>query len=180
MLPNPYLILGVVLAFLLSNATVGYLMYERGKDDMKAAYTEQQLEQANKNLKDATTNNKIANDAGLDHEGKVQTIHDQTTIIHDTVHIPASADVFLPVGFVRMFDRAASRNPAADPYPGKSDGDPSDVKVSEAQSLLNDNWADQYYACRQQVIDTAKLNPVLPAPPDAKQSGLFDHLNPFN
>ncbi len=164
MLPNPYVILGCAGAWLLSIIVCGWLMYARGHDDMRNAQTEQQLQAANANLKTSQQNQTKAAEAGADHETKVQTVHDTTRTIVQTVQLPPDRDPYLPVGFVRLFDRAASRSIDADPYPGKSDGDPSDVRVSEAQRLLVTDWADKYYACRQQVIDTANLKPVLPSP----------------
>jgi hypothetical protein len=152
-------------------------MYIRGKDDMKAAYTEQQLTAANKALVDAGKNNQIANKAGQDHETQVQIIREKGRDIIHTVVVPPDADPLLPIWFVRLWDRFASRSLTADAYPGKSDSDPSDVRLSEARTMLG-KWADEYYACRQQVIDTGKLNPVLP-PPQAEKKGLFDRLNPF-
>lgn len=58
----------------------------------------------------------------------------------------------LPVGFVRLLDRAAGGPEAALPDgPRQSDDDPSEVAASHAGSVLVD-WAGLYYACRQQVV----------------------------
>lgn len=178
MLPSPYVLLGGAAAWIASLALCFWLAYSRGHDDMRNAYTEQQLTQANRNLSDASKNNATAHSADVNHQAGVQVVHDTTNTVIRTVTIPADRDPFLPVGFVRLFDRAASRNPAADPYPGKSDGDPSDVRVSQAGSLLVTDWADKYYTCRKQVIDTADLKPILP-PPVVADPGFFQHLNPF-
>lgn len=177
---DPKVLLSLIVGLLIYSGIGGYLVYARGRDDMKAAYTEQQLATANLNIHDLQTNQASAAKAGADHEQNVQTVHDTTREIIHTVQIPAAADPFLPVGFVRLFDRAASRSIVGDPYPGKSDGDPSDVKVSEAASLLagEGGWADQFYSCRQQVADIVKLKPVMPAPA-ASKPGLLDSLNPF-
>ena len=174
---NPWVILSLVGFFLLSTAGTGTLMYIRGRDDMKAAYTEQQLTAANKALVDAGKNNQIADKAGKDHEVQIQIIHDKGRDIVNTIRIPPDADPLLPIWFVRLWDRFASRSLTADAYSGKSDSDPSDVRLSEARTMLG-KWADEYYACRQQVIDTGKLNPVLPPPP-AEAKSFFSKLNPF-
>lgn len=58
----------------------------------------------------------------------------------------------LPVGFVRVLDRAAGGSEAALPDgPGQSDNDPSEVAASDAAGTLVD-WAGLYYSCRRQVI----------------------------
>lgn len=156
-----------------------FLSYKRGADDTKNAMTIQQLASANENLKKAGQNNAIAHSADVSHNAGVQVVHDTTHEIIRTVTLPAASDPFLPVGFVRLWDRAASRNIAADPYPGKSDGEPSDVRVSEAQSMLVTDWADKYYTCKRQVDDTRQLNPVLPTPPEERKD-FFTRINPFN
>jgi hypothetical protein len=176
-IPNPYVVLGTAAAWLLTLLTVGWLMYARGHDDMRNAYTEQQLTLANANLKGAGKNNKVAAVAGDQHEVRTTIIHEKTREIHDSIQIPADSDPLLPVWFVRLLNRAASRDAAGDPYPGKSQGDPSDVRLSEAGRMLSDGWADKYYACRQQVIDTIELKPVLPPPPP--DPSWLDGINPF-
>lgn len=144
---------------------------------MRNAFTEQQLTIANANLKASQQNQDRAAKAGEAHEINVQTVHDTTREIVRTVTIPPDRDPYLPVGFVRLFDRSASRSINGDPYPGKSDGDPSDVRVSEAAALLSreSGWADKYYACRQQVADIIALNPVLPTSRPNKPS-LIDRI----
>ena len=174
---NPWVILGLVAFFLLSTAGTGTLMYIRGKDDQVAYQNTIELTKANKALVDAGKNNQIANKAGQEHETQVQIIHDRGRDIIRTVQIPPDADLLLPVWFVRLFDRLASRSLTADAYPGKPDSDPSDVRLSEARTLLG-RWADDYYACRQQVIDTGKLKPVLPPPPQDERTFL-ERINPF-
>lgn len=180
MFPNPYVILGTAGAWLVSLVLVGWLLYARGHDDMRNAFTEQQLTQANENLKNAGKNNKVADVAGEAHGEKVTIINNKTREIHDSIRIPADSDPLLPVWFVRLLNRAASRNATGDPYPGKSESDPSDVRLSEAGRMLSDGWADKYYVCRQQVIDTVNLAPVLPAEqPQEEKRSLLDRLNPF-
>lgn len=174
---NPWVILGIVGLFLLSNASTGTLLYIRGKDDQIAYQNTIELKKANKALADGEKNNRIAHEAGVTHEREVQIIREKGRDIIRTVQVPPDADPFMPVWFVRLWDRFASRSLTADAYPGKSDSDPSDVRLSEARTMLG-KWADDYYTCRQQVIDTGKLNPVLPPPPEKKVS-LFEKLNPF-
>lgn len=177
---NPWVIIGMIVFFLVSIGGTGYLAYERGNDDAIAAVTTQQLAKANQALKDVAANTAIAHKADETHTAGVQVVHDTTHEILRTVTLPPDADPYLPVGFVRLFDRAASRDPTADPYPGKSDGEPSDVRVSQAQTLLVTDWADKYYTCKRQVDDTRDLNPVLPQPvPVPATKTLLDRLNPF-
>lgn len=176
---NPWVILGVVGVFILSIGGASWLAYDRGRDDMKAAYTEQQLAKANAQIRETVTNTGIQHKADTDHQVGVQVVHDTTREIIHTVTLPAAADPFLPVGFVRLFDRAASRDAAADPYPGKSDAEPSDVRVSQAASLLVGDWADKYYICKKQVDDTRSLNPVLPQPPAEIHKSFWERISPF-
>jgi hypothetical protein len=171
-------ILSLVGFFLLSTVGTGTLMYIQGKDDQVAYQNTVELKKANKALADAGKNNQIANKAGEDHATNVQVVHDTTREIVRTVTIPAESDPFLPVGFVRLFDRAASRSLAADPYPGKSDGEPSDIRVSQAATLLVSDWADKYYICKKQVDDTRSLAPVRPPPPQEERT-LLERISPF-
>lgn len=178
MIPVPAIAFPIaLLATLLLSGGAGFWGYNHGVAVQEARQTKVELQQANKALADATANNKIANEAGQQHEQGVKVVHDTTREIVRTVTIPPDADPYLPVWFVRLFDRFASRTLTGDPYPGKSDSAPSDVRLSEARTMLG-RWADEYYVCRQQVIDIGKLNPVLPPPPEDRR-GLFDKLNPF-
>jgi len=175
MLPNPYVILGAVAFFLVSISGTYFLAYTSGKDDMQAHYTAQELARANAALKISQEQANRAADAGVQHDAQAQVVRNTTREIIRTVTIPPDADPYLPVGFVRLFDRSASRSISGDPYPGKSDGDPSDVRVSEAATLLARGWADEFYRCRKQVEDTAALKPVLPSPPPPER-GFFERL----
>ena len=115
--------------------------------------------------------------AGEHHDQEVQTVHDTTREIIRTVTIPAASDPYLPVGFVRLFDRAAGRSIGADPYPGKSDGDASDVRVSEAASLLVGN----YDKCETNRVQLADLIAYLKSDREpAKRPDFLDRINPFN
>ncbi len=176
MLANPYVILGALCAWLLSTAATGWLMYNRGSDDQRNAQTVQQLAQANANIESMKRKDAAAALAGEKHDEHIHTVQNTTREIVRTVTIPPAADPFLPVGFVRLFDRAASRQLGADPYPGKSDGDPSDVKVSEAAGLLADNFGEAE-ACRVQLTDLISYLKADRTP--APNPSLFEHLNPF-
>lgn len=174
---NPWVILGLVAAFLLSNASTGTLLYIRGKDDQIAYQNTVELKKANKALADAGKNQKIADAAGVQHEKEVQIIHERGRDIIHTVNIPPDADPFVPVWFVRLFDRLASRSLTADAYPGQPENNTSDIRLSEVRIVLG-QWADKYYTCQKQIIDINQLNPVLPPPPEEKPDFLH-RINPF-
>ena len=177
MLPNPWVILGTAGAWLASLALCGWLFYARGHDDMRNAVTEQRLAQANANIEGMKKKQTAADAAGEKHDkASVQVVHDTREIVR-TVTIPASADPYLPVGFVRLFDRAASRQLGADPYPGKSDGDPSDVRVSEAANLLAANFGE----CEANRVQLADLIDYLKSDrAPEKRPSFLDRLNLFN
>jgi hypothetical protein len=148
-----------------------------GKFVERAAHTEQQLAQANRSLADSQKNQETADKAGAEHEQHVQIVRERTREIVRTVTIPPDADPFVPVWFVRLYDRLASRAVNADPYPGQSEGDPSDVRLSETRPLLA-RASDEYFACRKQIEDIVALKPVLP-PPAAPERGFLERLTPF-
>lgn len=139
-MPNPWVILGVVLFFLASISGASLLAYSRGKDDMKAAYTTQELAGANKKIAAMEAEGREADKAGGQHDGKKTEVRNETRIIERTVTITPDSDPYMPVWFVRLFDRAAGRNIGSDPYPGKSDGERSDVRLSEVKSVLVRNF----------------------------------------
>lgn len=173
---NPYAILGAAGVWLLSIVVAGWLMYARGRDDMRNAYTEQRLSQANADIAGMKAQQVKSDKAGEKHDANVQGIHETTREIIRTVQIPAASDPYLPVGFVRLFDRAAGRSIGADPYPGKSDGDASDVRVSEAASLLVGNF-DACEANRVQLADLIDyLKSDRATPP---RMSFLDQINPF-
>ena len=174
---NPWVILSLVGFFLVATIGAGTLAYMRGRDDMKAVYTEQELQQANRALVQAQKTNEAAKAAGDKHEEQKVVIHEKTREIYRSVTVPPDADPLLPVWFVRLLNRASSRNTADDPYPGQPDSDTSTIRLSEAGRMLSDGWADKYYVCRKQIEDIGKLNAVLPPPPPSPS--FFDKLNPF-
>lgn len=177
---DPRVLLGLVVAFLISNSVTGGLLYFRGRDDMKAFYTTQELANANKALARTKGTQDRATQAAQDHNNhETQVIHDTRTILK-TVTIPPDSDPFVPVWFVRLHDRSASRWAGGDPYPGKSDGEPSDVRLSQAIAML----AANYEGCevnRSRITDIIAIKPVMPAVPTvAPERGLLDRINPFN
>jgi hypothetical protein len=176
-LPNPYVLLGAAGAWLLSIVACGWLMYARGHDDMRNAYTEAQLVQTQKDLKDHKRNDTIADNAGKKFEDAKPQIITQVQYRDRNIVIPPDADPFVPVWFVRMFNDIASVERPADPYPGLDDGAPSRTRLSGTRSVLK-SWAIKYETCRKQIDSIRELNPVLPSPPQ-EQKGLLEHLNPF-
>jgi hypothetical protein len=165
-----------LLATLLLSGGGAFWGYEHGIAIQEARQTKTELAQANANIADMKRKDEAAAKAGEAHDAQIRTVHDTTREIVRTVTIPAASDPYLPVGFVRMFDRAASRQLGADPYPGKSDGDASDVRVSEAAHLLTDNFGD----CEANRVQLSDLIAYLKSDraPAAKPSWL-DNLNPF-
>jgi hypothetical protein len=185
MLPNPYVILAVVAFFIISMGTEGILAYNRGKDDMKAAYTSQQLDIANKNLKLAQTQTAVAAAAGVQHDDHVTKVNVDTSAIARQMqgflaNLPhdQNSDPFVPVWFVRMHDRAAGRQVTADPYPGQSDSAPSDVRLSEAVAMLNTNYG-KCEVNRKTIDDIIALKPVLPDPVAPPSQSFLNRINPF-
>lgn len=174
---NPWVLLAFVGVLFASNAATGTLLYMRGRDDTVAAYTKQELREANAKLSAKAVNDKKADDAGVKHEKDKEDIHVVTRTIRESVVVPPDRDPFVPVWFVRLLDRAAVRSATADPAPSQSAGDPSDVRLSEVGDVLT-SQADDYYQCRKQVENIVSLEPVLPAPPEQKE-GFFGRINPF-
>jgi hypothetical protein len=179
MLPNPYIILGTAGAWLASILLVGWLTYTRGHDDMRNAYTEASLAQAQKDLADHKKNDKIADAAGKKFEDEKTKIVTQIQYRDRTrdVFIPPDSDPFLPIWAVRMWNDLASIEPPSDPYPGQSPDAPSRTRLSGIRPVLR-AWVVKYETCRKQIDDIRELKPVLPLPPGDKPDFL-DHINPF-
>lgn len=180
---SPTAILGTAGAWLasvlLAAGVSGWLFYQRGHDDMRNAVTEQALAATTAELKKTEAKVNRAAAAGADHDKReTQVIHDTRTILK-TVTIPPDSDPYVPVWFVRLHDRSASRWAGGDPYPGKSDGDPSDVRLSQAVAML----AANYESCevnRGRLTDIIDLKPVMPAQPEAPPRDFLDRINPAN
>lgn len=178
MIPVPLIAFPIaLLAMLLVGGGTGFWGYEHGVAIQEARQTKSELAQANANIADMKRKETEAAKAGEQHDAQIKTVHDTTREIVRTVTIPAAADPYLPVGFVRMFDRAASRQLGADPYPGKSDGDASDVRVSEAANLL----AADFGECEANRVQLADLIDYLKADrAPEKRPDFLDRINPFN
>lgn len=172
---NPWAILGTAAAWLASLVLCGWLMYARGHDDMRNAYTVQQLDTANQRLADAGKNNKIADDAGKKFEDEKPKIVTQIQWRTREIVIPPDADPLMPVWFVRMWDRVASGSSAADPYPGLDAGAASDVRLSEVRTVL-ERWAGKYETAQLQIDSIRKLKPVLPPPTEEPTPSLFERI----
>lgn len=172
---NPYVIIGALCAWLLSTAATGWLFYHRGHDDMRNAYTEQQLNMANANLKVAGKNNKLADDAGKKFEDAKPQIVQRIVERTREIRIPPDADPLMPIWFVRMWDRVASGSSAADPYPGLDAGAASDVRLSEVRTVL-ERWAGKYETCQLQIDSIRQLKPVLPPPIEEPKPSLFERI----
>jgi hypothetical protein len=182
MIPNPWIILGFVGFLLLSVGGASWLAYDRGRDDMRNAQTEQALATTKKALTDSTKRQGDGQQAAKEHDDHEQAILDAFRHIRTgpaAVVIRPDTDPFVPVWAVRLFDRSASGNPSGDPYPGKSDADPSDVKLSEAIAMLSINF-EGCQVNRSRLIDIIHLEPILPAlPPATEKPSLLERINPF-
>jgi hypothetical protein len=177
-IPNPWVILGGVGAWLASLVLCGWLMYARGHDDMRNAQTEANFAQAQKDLNDHKKNDAIADKAGKGFEDAKPKIITQVQYRDRNTNIPSDADPFVPVWFVRMFNDIASVEPPADAYPGQPDSAPSRTRLSGTRAVLK-AWAIKYETCRAQIDGIRELKPVLPTPAEDQKS-VFDHINPFN
>ncbi len=185
MIPNPWVILGVAGTWLVSLALCSWLFYARGVDDNENAHTKMTLVATAKALTDSKTRQNDGAQAAQEHdehEDEIQRLYALLRSRPGAVPIPPATDPFVPVWFVRMHDRAASGDAGGDPYPGKSDANPSDVRLSQALAMLISN----YEGCqinRSRLADIIALKPVLPAvaPPPAPTHNpdLFHRLNPF-
>lgn len=184
MMFNPYVILGTAGAWLASIILCGWLMYARGHDDMRNAQTETALASTKQALSNSQKRQGDGATAAKEHDDHEQAILDAFRHIRtgpSAVVIRPDTDPFVPVWFVRMHDRAASGYPGGDPYPGKSDADPSEIRLSQALAMLVTN----YEGCqvnRSRLLDVIHLEPVLPAlppPTEAPKRAFLDRINPF-
>jgi hypothetical protein len=182
MIPNPWIILGFVGFLLLSVGGASWLAYDRGRDDMRNAQTETALASTKQALTNSQKRQGDGATAAKEHDDHEQAILDAFRHIRTgpaAVVIRPDTDPFVPVWFVRMHDRAASGYPSGDPYPGKSDADASDIRLSQALAMLVTN----YEGCqvnRSRLLDVIHLEPVLPAlPPATEKPSLLERINPF-
>lgn len=180
---NPWALLGAGAAWLVSMAVCGWLMYARGHDDMRNAYTEQQFATAQQTIKDMKTKQAKADQAGEKHDVNNVRVNVDTSAIGRSLQealakMPVNSDPYMPVWFVRVFDRSASRDATADPYPGKSDYDASDIRLSQAGALLATNFG-KCEANRVQLTDLIAYLKEDRAQLPQKTQSFLDHLNPF-
>ena len=148
--------------------------YTHGVSVQEARQTKAELVQARKDFVDWKKNEDKANAASTKFEEQkpqiIREVHERTR----TITIPPDADPLVPVWFVRMFDRLASKDPSADAYPGEPDGSASRIRLSGTKPVL-ENWVEKYETCRAQVDAIRELKPVLPQPVEESKSlfGIF-------
>lgn len=138
-LPNPWLILGVVLAFL-AFGTAGYF---KGRHDNEAAHIAAALEAEKKVVKDVVASNAITEAVAEKTEAKVAQVREVTRTIVKwrTEYVTKKDDAActIPVGFVLVHDAAARGETLSDPA-GKLDDRPSDVALSDATDVIAENY----------------------------------------
>ncbi len=171
-------VLGVVIGGLLGTAGLSYVSYNHGKFVEHSEQVGRENAILAKLVQDEKINAQKAFEAGKKFEDDKQETPGQVLWRTREIHIPPDADPFMPVWFVRMFDRLASESNVADPYPGLADGAPSDVRLSEVKSVL-ERWVVKYENADKQIGAIRQLNPVLPTPEDKKKT-VFQELNPFD
>lgn len=168
---NPWVLLGIGGALIASNTATHFLSYASGKDDQIAYQTTADLAQARLDLKTAEELAKKGDEAGRKFEdAKPQIVREVRERTREIV-IPPDADPFVPVWFVRMFDRLASGDPTADTYPGQSDSAASRTRLSGTRPVL-EGWVSKYETCRAQIVAIGELKPVLPQPPKDERTFL--------
>lgn len=157
MILNPWVILGSLVVVLGLVTGAWFLGDNHGTFVERAAQTAQQLSNANKTIGDIKAENKLSAKAGEEHDVHSTQVTVDTSAIGRALRdalakIPPSADPLVPIWFVRMFDRAASRYVGADPLPGQSDGDTSTVRLSVVGSVLTTDFG-RAETCRVQLTD---------------------------
>ena len=178
---NPWVLLSIGGALIASNTATHFLSYSSGVDDTRAAQTKYELNQANLTIAGMKAAQAKSDKEGQEHDTRIVTNTNTTRIIERSVQVPANAG-FVPVWLVRLWDRGASGNPAADPYPGQPDDAPSDITMSEAGKLLVRNFSD---VCRANAIQLADLQASIrrqkeeasaPADKASRNKTLFERL----
>ena len=150
-LPNPWLILGVVVA-ILSAATTGYF---KGRADMDASYKAAALEAALEVAKETAGDAAVTQAAGQQAAETKEVVRTRTrTIIKEVkVYVPVEADraCAIPNSVVRLHDAAAAgRTPVPEPA-GKPDGRPSGVELSGLTEAVVGNYGT-CHEIREQLI----------------------------
>lgn len=182
---NQYAIIGMAAFYLLSIGGASFLSYERGHDDMRNAQTEQKLADTSAELTRTKARQKDGTTAAKEHDSHEDEIRRLYGLLRSgpgAVHISPDSDPLVPVWAVRMHDRAASGWISGDPYPGKSDSDASDVRLSQVLAMCTANY-ERHEINRSRLTDIIRLEPVLPALPPATEEAkpsFLSNLNPFN
>ena len=172
MIPIPaWAIPTALLAAILLALGTGYAGLEHGIAIQEARQTKAELVQERAERKEDAANIQKAQDAGKGFEDAKPQIIREVQTRTQTITIPADADPFVPVWFVRMFDRLASSDSGADTYPGEPAGNPSRTRLSGTKPVL-EAWVSKYETCRKQIASIAELKPVLPTPPEEDKSFL--------
>lgn len=155
---NPWVILGLITAFVGSNAVTGWRAYEIGKEhqlvvQQKAVMEAQEHARAEQAARDRITHDRDV--AAAEARQKIETVY-RTIIREVPTHVSPAADAActVPVGFVRVFNAAASGQPIESiPIPaGRTDDSPSGVGLSAVAGVTADNFGT-YQQVRQQLID---------------------------
>ena len=177
MIPVPLIAFPIaLLVTLLLSGGAGFWGYEHGIAIQEARQTKAELIQERQERRDDAANIAKAQQAGGQfEEAKPQIIREVQTRTQ-TITIPPDADPFVPVWFVRMFDRLASADPGADTYPGEPAGGPSRTHLSGIKPVL-EQWVTSWETCRAQLRTARELKPVMPKAPEERS--FFDKLNPF-
>lgn len=177
MIPVPLIAFPIaLLVTLLLSGGAGFWGYEHGIAIQEARQTKAELIQERQERKDDAANIAKAQQAGGHFEEQKPQIIREVQTRTQTVTIPPDADPFVPVWFVRMFDRLASADSGADTYPGEPAGNPSRTRLSGTKPVL-EAWVSKYETCRKQISAIGELKPVLPKVPEDRT--IFDRINPF-
>lgn len=176
MTPTGYLIAGIAALGLLGTVGGSVMGYRHGKFVEHSEQVVRENAELAAQVEAEKKNAKIAFEAGKKFEDDKKQTPDQVRWRTREIVIPPDADPFMPIWFVRMFDRLASESNTADPYPGEPDGASSDVRLSEVKSVL-ERWVVKYEDADKQISAIRQLNPVLPPPPE--EPGFLERNNPF-
>lgn len=149
-LPNPWLILGVVVAFL----AFGTASYFKGRHDNEAAHIAAALEAEKQVVKDVVASNAITQAVTEKTETQVAAVREitRTIVKWRTKYVTQKDDAAcaIPVGFVLVHD-AGSRGEALSDPAGKLDDRPSDVALSETSDAVTENYGT-YYELRAKYV----------------------------
>lgn len=149
-LPNPWVIVGVIVAFL----AFGTAAYFKGRHDMDLVYKADALKAEKQVVADVVQQDQVTQAVAEKAEEKQAEIRyvTQTVIKKVPIYVTQKSDAACPVplGFVRLHD-AAARGTALSESPGEPNDGPSDVKLSEAGRTVVENYGT-CLATRQTLI----------------------------